>query len=154
MADTSVTFTDASGVTRTHDARQDAGTELRPVVVLGADGGSVTTISDPAAISGAATGGTNGAALNVNPNAIQKATYHVTLVGTATGALTAATFKPILSIEHAATATKTVRIRRIRVAGMQTTALAGLDEVRVMRGTAASTGGTAVTPAPTNPATA
>lgn len=98
------------------------------------------------------TNGSGQAALPVYVNAIQSATYFASARGLATGTLTANTAKSILSFEHAAGSTKTVRIRRIIVAGYQTTALAGTLDIELTRGSAASSGGTAVTPIAANPA--
>lgn len=87
-------------------------------------------------------------ALPVYINAQQYATYDVGVRNLATAALTANTAKQILSIEHAATSTKTVRIRRIMVHAIQTTALSGSFDIQITRGTAASSAGTVVTPVP------
>ncbi len=75
-------------------------------------------------------------------------TYTVTTTHLATGALVAGTSTAVLSIEHAATATKTVKIDKIVIGGAQSTALAGNDSIQVYRGTAASTAGAAVVPVP------
>jgi hypothetical protein len=85
-------------------------------------------------------------AIPVYVNAQQYATYDVAARNIATGALTANTAKAVLSLEHGATSTKTVRIRRIVIHAIQTTALSGLFDVQITRGTAASSAGTAVTP--------
>lgn len=92
--------------------------------------------------------------LPVDTNAKQLATYIASTAGLASGVLTANTAKPVLSLEHAASATKTVRVRRIIVSGIQTTSLAGRIDFTITRGTAASTGGTGTTPAPAVPGTA
>jgi hypothetical protein len=65
-----------------------------------------------------------------------------------TGALTANTAKAVLSIEHSAASTKTTKIRRIMVGGLQTAAVAGMVDIQITKGTAASTAGTVVTPNP------
>lgn len=150
MADSNIPIT--AGVGTPVDTRTAPDGDHRQVVVLGDETtAAVAEVIDPAIFTGAVSTGSQGAALNVNPNAIQKATYKVALVPTTTGALTANTAKPILSIEHAASATKTVRIRRVLVAAMQSSAVAGTDEVRLTRGTAASSAGTTVTATPTIP---
>lgn len=97
------------------------------------------------------TGADGQVAIPVSINAIQKLTYDAGARGIVTGALTANTAKAVWSIEHAVTAVKTVRIRRIMVHARQTTALAGEFEVQITRGTAASSAGTAVTPGPHRP---
>jgi hypothetical protein len=87
-------------------------------------------------------------ALPVSVNAIQYATYDVGIRNIASGALTANVAAPIMSFEHSAGSTKTVRIRRLMIHARQTTALAGSFDIQVFKGTAASTGGTAATPNP------
>ena len=87
----------------------------------------------------------------VDSNAAAKPTYLLTAHQVVTGALTANTRKDVLTLEHAAAATKTVRLRRLTVSGYQSTALAGLVYFAIYRGTAASTAGTALVPLPTNP---
>jgi hypothetical protein len=87
-------------------------------------------------------------AIPVYVNAQQYATYDVAARNVVTGALTANTAKAIFSLEHALASVKTVRIRRIMIHMLQTTALAGLIDVEITRGTAASSAGTAVTPQP------
>lgn len=99
------------------------------------------------------TNGVGQAAVPVWANAVQLATYKVVADNIVSGALTANTAKAILSLEHSGTATKTVKIRRISIGGWQTTALAGVVYLKIMRGTAASSAGTAITPVPMNPAT-
>lgn len=86
------------------------------------------------------------AAIPVYNSAIQLATYDAGVRNIASGTLTANTAKAIVSFEHGATATKTVKIRRIFVGGMQTAAVAGNIDIRLTRGTAASSAGTARTP--------
>jgi hypothetical protein len=150
VADSSVAITAGTGTNI--DTRTAPDGNHRQVVVLGDESlVAVAEVTDPANITGALSGGSQGAALNVNPNAIQKPTFLATLSSVATGALTAATAKPVLTLHHAATATKTVRIRRIVMGAMQTTLLAGSDTVVITRGTAAPTGGGAVTPVPAVP---
>ena len=83
-----------------------------------------------------------------------KATYSAVMARVTTGALTANTLKAVMSFEHAAISTKTVRFRSIKVSGYATSATAGTVEFQLTRGTAASSGGTAVTPTPCNPADA
>lgn len=85
-------------------------------------------------------------AIPVYVNAQQYATYDVSARNLASGVLTANTAKAVLSFEHGAASTKTVRIRRIMVHMIQVTALSGLVDVQITRGTAASSAGTAVTP--------
>lgn len=99
-------------------------------------------------------GGSGQAAIPTNTNAIQMATYLAVMNRVASTALVANTLKAMMSFEHAGSSTKTVKIRSIIVSGYATTAVAGTFEVYVIRGTAASSAGTAVTPAPANPATA
>ncbi len=112
-------------------------------------------VVDPAGIPGAIVGGTQGMGLNVNPNAIQKATYIAT-ADVVTGALTANTRKDILVIQHAATAVRNVRIRRIIIGALHGAAPGAVHTMtaKVFRGTALSTAGTALVPVPTNPASA
>jgi hypothetical protein len=123
----------------------DYGLVTRPLL-YDANGNAIVQKAIPA-------GGAGQLAIPVWTNAIQNASY---VIGAApvSGALTAATRKDVLSLWHAAAATKTVKIRGILVGGYQTTALAGTVNVNLYRGTAAPVGGAAVTPAPTNPATA
>jgi hypothetical protein len=78
-------------------------------------------------------------------NAVQLLTSTFGARNIATGALTANTAKAVLSLEVAAAGSKTVKIRRILVSGYQTTALAGLFDIQLSRGSAASSAGTAVT---------
>lgn len=73
-------------------------------------------------------------------------TYTAVLNRVATGALTANTAKAVLSIEHSAAATKTIRLRQLIVSGYATTAVAGTVEFNLSRGIAASTAGAAITP--------
>ena len=80
-----------------------------------------------------------------------KATYSAVMNRTTTGALTANTLKAVMSFEHAVGSTKTVRFRSIKVSGYATSAVVGTVEFQLTRGTAASTGGTAVTPTPCLP---
>jgi hypothetical protein len=99
-------------------------------------------------------GGAGQTAIPVYSNAVQLATYTIVADSIASGALTANTRKDVLSIEHGAGATKTVKIRRIQVGGFQTTALVGTVYCKIFRGTAATSAGTGQTPTPTNPGTA
>jgi hypothetical protein len=87
-------------------------------------------------------------AVPVTSNAIQYATYKISARAQTTGALVANTAKQILSLEHAATATKRVRVRRIMLAGYGTDAVLGMVDVQLTRGVAASTAGTAIVPGP------
>jgi hypothetical protein len=73
-------------------------------------------------------------------------TYTATMARVASGLLTANTAKAVLSIEHSASSTKTIRLRQLIVSGYATTAVAGTVEFQLMTGSAASTGGTAITP--------
>lgn len=106
---------------------------------------------------GAKTLPANGAgqtAIPVWANAYQLATYKVFLRGAVSGALTAATPKALLTVDHPVGATKTVKVRRVLVGCQQTTALAGIMRITLTRGTAQASAGTVITPAPTNPGTA
>ncbi len=154
MADSAIPITAGAGTAV--DTRTNAGGEHRQVVVLGGDGDPVCSVVDPAAIPNALNAPPFlGPALNVNTNAIAKATYIGTAgaTGISTGALTANTRKDVLSLHHAGTAVRTVRIRRIFVGGFQTgTAAVGTVYGAIFRGTAAPTGGTAIAAAPTHPA--
>jgi hypothetical protein len=94
------------------------------------------------------TGADGQVAIPVYVNSQQYLTYDVGARNIATGALTANTAKQVLSIEHSGTATKTVRIRRIMVHMIQTTALSGSVDIQITRGTAASSAGTVVTAVP------
>lgn len=89
--------------------------------------------------------------LPVTLNDTAKATYAANYTRTSTGALTANTLKQVLSFEHAAGSTKTAKLLRIDISGYATSATAGTVEFQLARGTAASTGGTAVTPQPLTP---
>ncbi len=153
MADSAIPITAGAGTNV--DTRTNAAGDHRQVVVLGADGDPVVGVPDPAAIPNALSAPPFfGPALNVNMNAISKATYIGTAgaLGVATGALTANTRKDVLSLHHAGTAVRTVRVRRIFIGGFQTTALVGTAYAAIFRGTAAPTAGTAVAAAPTHPA--
>ncbi len=154
MADSAIAITAGSGTNV--DTRTNAGGEHRQVVVLGGDGDPVCSVVDPAAIPNALNAPpTFGPALNVNTNALSKATY-IGTAGTpsvATGTLSANARKDVLSLHHAGTAARTVRIRRIFIGGFQTTALVGTVYAALFRGTAAPTAGTAIAAAPTHPAT-
>jgi hypothetical protein len=90
------------------------------------------------------TGGSGLTAVPVYTNAIQAPTYTSSARAVVTGALVANTAKQIISFEKT-NAAKTVKIRRIIVSGYQSTALAGLLEFQLNRGSAASSGGTAAT---------
>lgn len=98
------------------------------------------------AVKAVPTGGSGQAAIPVYHNAIQELTYTVGARAIATGTLTASTAKQLLSLEVAAAGTKTVKLRRILIAGYCTTAVIGTFDIQVTRGTVASTGGTAITP--------
>lgn len=99
-------------------------------------------VTDPNAIANAqqyaASAKTAGAALNVNTNAVQLATYKLTMKPSA-AALTANTLSLRCSLHHLATSTKTVRIRRIEVTGLMT-AVAEASQIEVHRVTAAPIG--------------
>lgn len=125
-------------------------TQLRASAVPVTGSGTAGT---PAAGVQTVQGITGGTALPTNPNASQQLTY---LVGTAvsTGALTGGTAKAVLSLHHAGTAAKTVKIRAIDVALVATTATAGNVTATINRGTAATSAGSTVTPVPSNPADA
>ncbi len=154
MADSNVPITAGAGTAI--DTRTNAAGEHRQVVVLGGDGDPVCSVVDPAAIPNALSAPPMfGPALNVNTNAISKATYIATVgaTGISTGALTANTRKNVLSLHHAAAAVRTVRVRRVFIGGFQTgTAAVGTVYGALFRGTAAPTGGTAIATAPTHPA--
>lgn len=91
------------------------------------------------------TGGTGLTAIPVYNNAIQALTYTFGARNIVTGVLVANTAKQVLSLEVAAAGTKTVKIRRILAAAIQTTALAGTLDFQINRGSAASSAGSAVT---------
>jgi hypothetical protein len=76
----------------------------------------------------------------------RKSTYTATVARLSTGALTANTLKQFLSFEHSAGATKTMRLRALIISGYATSTTAGTVEFQLLRGTAASSGGTTVTP--------
>jgi len=101
-------------------------------------------------------GGTFGqTAIPVWPNAVQRDTYYVVVNGLAVAFTAGGGDKTILSLEHAAGATKTVRVRRILLSGVVTTAsaaVAGNLTFKLFTGTAASSAGTTVTPAKANQA--
>ena len=61
--------------------------------------------------------------------------------------------KAVMSFEVAAIGTKTVKLRSLLISGYATSATAGTVEFNLTRGTAASTGGTSVTPQPVIPGT-
>lgn len=103
------------------------------------------------AIKALPSGAQGQAALPVYNNAIRLPTYTLAADVT-TGALTANTRKDVVSLEHSASASKTLRVRRILIGGFQTTTLVGTVYAKLYRGTAASSAGSAVTPQPTNPA--
>jgi hypothetical protein len=133
------------------DTRTAPGGDHRQVMVIGdEDVASVAHVVHPVSdfVTPALNIGSQGPALNVNPNAIQKATYVASFGNVASGALTANTAKAMFVIHHAASATRTVRIRRINCGGLQSTAIAGAMSLQLYRGTAAPTGGTALTPQP------
>lgn len=89
-------------------------------------------------------GGSGVPALPVNINANQCRTYTSACRAVATGTLTAGTAKQIFSFEKT-NAAVTVKVRRIIISGVCTTAVAGVLDIQLSRGTAASTGGTAAT---------
>jgi hypothetical protein len=97
------------------------------------------------------------AAIPVWPNAVQRDTYYVAMNGIAIALTAGGGDKGLLSIEHAGASTKNVRIRRILVSGVVTTASAavvGVLKLNVFTGTAASSGGTTITAAKANQASA
>lgn len=152
MADSSVAITAGTGTAI--DTRTAPDGNHRQVMVIGDESLAVCAeVTDPASFANAANSGSQGPALNVNTSAIQKATYIASFGNVASGTLTANTAKAMFSIYHAATATRTVRIRRINVGGIQTTGVAGSVTLQLYRGTAASSGGTGLTAQPYNPGT-
>lgn len=100
------------------------------------------------------TDGAGVVAMPVHVNSNRCATYNAVANNIVSGVITAGTDKQAISIEHAAISTKTVRIRKITIGGWQTTTLIGAVYARVYSGTAASSAGSAITPAPTNRAKA
>lgn len=104
----------------TGDTSRQAQNVADPVI-----GTRVARVTDPASSLANAMGSTaalstaydasTGAALNVNPNAVQKATYRVAMRRD-TAAYTVGTIQWHLSLHHAASATRAVRIRRVEVA--------------------------------------
>lgn len=141
-------FTDVATVTplpvRNGDGTNQATVKAGNTPPVAGDTAEVVTLH-PSIFKAVPAGGTGVAALPVWANAIQLATYTYGARGIATGALTANTAKQVLSLEVAATNTKTVKVRRIIVSGVQSALLAGTLDIQVTRGTAASTLGTAVT---------
>ena len=93
----------------------------------------------------------NQSTLNVTPDTQSKVTYAAAMTRVSTGALTANTLFKCLSIEKAAASSKTTRIRSIKISGYATSATAGTVEFQLFRGTAASSGGSSITPQPMNP---
>jgi hypothetical protein len=94
-------------------------------------------------------------AIPVWPNAVQRDTYSVTMNGIALAVTAGGGDKILFSLEHAGASTKTVRIRRVLVSGVVTTASAavvGNLRLNIFKGTAASSAGTGVTPTPNNAA--
>lgn len=102
------------------------------------------------AIKALPTGASGQAALPVYTNAIQLLTYTYSFRVLATGILTANTAKAILSFDHAVSAAKTVKIRRILIAGRQTTLLAGALDIQVTTGVLQASAGTVITPGKRN----
>lgn len=150
MADSAVPITAGTGTNI--DTRTAPDGNHRQVMVIGDEtNADIADVTNPANLSGALNTGSQGGALNVNPNAIQKATFLASVGAVQSGALVANTRKDMFSIEHAAASTKTARIRRIQVSGLQTTALAGTMQLYLFRGTAATSAGTTFTPAPSVP---
>lgn len=110
---------------------------------------NITQVGGTAIVAKAVPTGADGqVAFPVYVNAQQYLTYDVAMRNIATGALTTNTAKAVMSFEHGATSTKTVRIRRISIHAFQTTALAGAFDLQITKGTAASSAGTALTPNP------
>ena len=101
-------------------------------------------VTDPATqFINAMTTGSQGPAVNVNPNSIQKATYFAQAQPTQGLSLASGTPKVAMSLHHAATSTRTVRVRRVLV-GLQNGATAANIYTEIRRGTAApTTAGTA-----------
>jgi hypothetical protein len=101
------------------------------------------------------TGGFGNPALRVFVNSIRKATFQAVARNISSGALVANTNKAIVSFEHAAGSTKNMRVRRIYVTGVVTTAGAAAASdlaIAITSGTAATTAGTVITPGKANPA--
>ena len=92
--------------------------------------------------------------LPVDLNSTYDATYIIPINRLVNTALAANTTRQQLSLEHAASAVKTLRIRKIHLGALNTTAVAGDLRVFVDYGTAASTAGTAITPQPASAGTA
>lgn len=92
-----------------------------------------------------------GAALQVHPNAVQKASFNASRTTADAGAPAAVTIvantrKALMQVHHLAAATTTKRIRRIMVGALFGAAVGyGYEVYRV---TAAPTGGSAITPSP------
>lgn len=102
-------------------------------------------------------GGFGNPALRVFTQSIRKATYQVMARNQTSGALVANTSKPVVSMEHAAVSTKTVRIRRVWAEAIVSTAGgAAITDIslQITRGTAASSAGAAITPSLANAAQA
>jgi hypothetical protein len=117
----------------------------------------VVQLSPNSLVESVPSGGFGNTALRVFVNAIRKATYYASARNISTGALVANTNKAVLSLDHANTSTKTVRIRCITVSGIVSTAGgAAISDVAFAftRGTAQNTGGGAVTPGLANAAQA
>jgi hypothetical protein len=128
--------------------------EAQAIVVVDSTGANTAAVSTVLA-KGASTFGQ--AAIPVWPNAVMRDSYTAVVDGVAIALTAGGGVKHLLSFEHAASATKDVRIRRILIGASVTTAsaaVAGQLRLQVWRGTAASTGGTAVTPTAFHPASA
>lgn len=127
----------------------DGSAVTQPVSVAATLAENLTQIAGTALAAKAVPTNADGqVAIPVYVNAQQYATYDVAARNIATGALTANTAKAVLSLEHALASAKTVRIRRIMIHAIQTTALSGLFDIEITRGTAASSAGSAVIPQP------
>lgn len=90
--------------------------------------------------------------LPVTINSNMKKTYIVPINRLVNVALAANTTRQQISIEHALSSTKTVRLRRIHIGALNTTAVAGDLRVFIDYGTAASSAGTVITAQPVNAA--
>jgi len=120
---------------------------------VAADKAAVVAVS-PNSLVAVPSGGGGVAALPVKMTAQFPATYVAAGSTVSSGALTANTEVILWSIDHAASATKTVKIHKIVAELTCTTApaAAGTGEVRLYRGTAVGSAGSALTGLPTNPA--
>jgi len=155
MADSNVAVTAGAGTLI--DTRTTTGGEHRQVMVLGdPDADAVVSVVDISTINGAAaevaTNPLSGDALNVNINAVQLATYKMT-VKPGAAALSANTLAFRAALWHLGTSVRTVRIRAVEV-NVAVSALAQSLSAEVHWINAAPSGGTAITSATTPSATA